>query len=185
MRAATSFAILAAAVLAAPYTFAYEQATHALVSLRAWQLSNVAVSPTASEDLGLARYLRAMTDADKPFGDFYMDLGDEVRLREYRSYEVDFMPNALGFDPAKNKLKAEGWLLRGAIREDDTPVIPFSSNDDPVNAIRPLNHFFDPVHALPFTIGAQTMGATNPNWALCSKASSVVKKVSEGDASHS
>lgn len=60
--------------------------------------------------------------------------------------------------------------MRGAIREDDNPAMPLLANDDPVNAFRPLSHFFDPVHNLPLTaggrVGGAELGSKNPNWAL-------------------
>jgi hypothetical protein len=81
------------------------------------------------------------------------------------------MPDgALGFFRDNgDALKLESWLMRGAIREDDVPFVPFFT-DDPVNAVRPLNHFYDPVHDLPLTAGGRSngtkLGNKNPDWAL-------------------
>ncbi len=88
------------------------------------------------------------------------------------SFEQGFMPNdpASGFNKANDALSLRGWVLRGAIREDDSPIMNVLANDDPVNDARPLNHFYDPVHDKPMTVGGLTNGATlgakSPDWAL-------------------
>ncbi|WP_132973198.1 hypothetical protein [Thiogranum longum] len=71
------------------------------------------------------------------------------------------------------QFKILGWLMRGAIREDDfTPKIfpcgleADNPQDDPYGNIdRPINHFFDPVNNRELTIGVDPR-ETAVNWAL-------------------
>lgn len=58
-----------------------------------------------------------------------------------------------------------GWVARGAVREDDTP---FDGNpkDDPVNATRVFNHFYDPVYDRPLTVLGGALGQRSPDWGL-------------------
>jgi len=179
MRRANAFVVRAGAFIGCAVMLsvvaplqAFELATHGQMTLKAYQMTNLASSPEAYRRLGLDGWVLADGTSGRPFNTSFVDIGSELRKRSTRPYEEDFFPRntVLGFDRNADSLKSYSWLMRGAIREDDTPFISLLSNDDPVNAIRPLNHFFDPVHNLPLTLGGQIggtqLGRKNPDWAL-------------------
>jgi hypothetical protein len=157
-------------------TSAYEDATHVLMTLRAVQMSKLGTADNLKSQLGIDTFLYSPTSLIAPFGTSYIDIGTEVRQRKIDgragAFDESFFPKepAFGFVAERDRYLLHAWLMRGARREDDTPLIPFLSNDDPVNAIRPLNHFFDPVHNLPLTIGGQLsgtwLGKKSPDWAI-------------------
>lgn len=139
----------------------FELSTHGQMTLAAFQQSILGASTGTFRVLGIDGFVLGPETASSPLGIYYIDMGNERVRRSTRQHEVQYFPRKLqlGFDFASDLNKLQSWLMRGAIREDDTPVIPFFSNDDPVNEIRPLNHFFDPVHNLPLTAGGR-IGAT-------------------------
>jgi hypothetical protein len=164
-----SLSILVVGALASPVAGAYELATHGLLTLRAFQISKLGSSTALQANLGIDVFTVPQPAKQNPFGTRYVDMGSELRLRSAGTYEQRFMPRQFGFNISSDALKLESWLMRGAIREDDVPFVPFLT-DDPVNAVRPLNHFFDPAHNLPLTAGGRSngtrLGSKNPDWAL-------------------
>jgi hypothetical protein len=154
--------------------WSYELSTHGLVTWKAFQVSKLG-TPALQSSLGIDVFTFPATTGKNPFGTNYLDMGDSLYLRDgyrfNRDYEQGFMPNnrLIPFDREKDQWMLVSWLMRGAIREDDVPFVPFLT-DDPVNAVRPLNHFYDPAHDLPLTAGGKANGATlgkkNPDWAL-------------------
>lgn len=143
------FFVLALLSTIPPPLTAYELSTHARITYAAYQRSILADQWTA-ENLGLD------TNAIAPVGDRYYDVsGDQVIERRPRDFEAQFMPV-----PIEQALTLSAWLMRGAIREDDVLAL-----DDPVNAIRVLNHFYDPVNKRPLTKLGISAGAKAPDWA--------------------
>ncbi|WP_148665420.1 hypothetical protein [Sulfurifustis variabilis] len=109
---------------------------------------------------------------DEPFETAYYDFaGFEVRIRYADPFESSDgkMPNEV------KSLSLPGWLLRGAIREDDV-LNPTNGQplDDPYNTgskladNRVLNHFYDPAHDWPLNVGA-VLGKKAPDWAVGAK----------------
>jgi hypothetical protein len=139
-----------------------EFTTHTTITKNAFERSVFGSDPQFAKNLGID------PTAYSPFGECYFDVfGAEVRTRTVNDFEKGFMPQ--GSQP----LSVAGWLLRGAIREDDwTGVnIPFVCNvqaENPQgeeNIDRPLHHFFDPVHNRPLTVFGFARGLTAPDWA--------------------
>lgn len=148
----------------------YELATHGLLTYYGFKSSALA-QPSFQRNLGIDIYNLPRSDSSSPLGGIYVDMGTDLVPRHEARFERAFMPRQSdGFTLQTDSTSLEGWLVRGAIREDDTPRTDPLSNDDPVNAIRPLNHFFDPVHNVPLTSGGDPNGAVlgtkNPDWAL-------------------
>lgn len=91
-----------------------------------------------------------LSDADAdPFGFIYYDVsGSTVYERPATSFEARKMSNR------GDALTIKGWLMRGAIREDDVSQAacntPFVSECNPQDArdnfIRVYNHFYDPIY---------------------------------------
>jgi hypothetical protein len=64
-----------------------------------------------------------------------------------------------------------GWLMLGAIREDDVPFDPGSLHNTPQDEpggpfIRVQNHFFDPFFDRPFSVLLTEQGSRAPDWAV-------------------
>lgn len=123
---------------------AYELFTHAAITQAAFARSLLNDAGFRS-DLG-------MPEAPEPFGNVYFDVSgaNEVRQRHDWDFEGSII-NHLGVD----KLSLKGWLMRGAIREDDMQstsslvgIFVKNPQDDTYSSnaslIRPLHHFFDP-----------------------------------------
>ncbi len=146
-------------LLCAGSAHAYEVATHA-------RLTEVAYFRSV---LGNSEFLKqvGINAADpEPFGIVYYDVsGMEVKERERYAFERRFMPESA------LPLSVEGWLMRGAIREDDA-YGEANPQDDPFNAKlrRPLHHFYDPIYDRPLSIlGVGLLDSdihTAPDWAL-------------------
>ncbi len=135
---------------------AYELATHARLTQAAYSRS-VLVDQALLQDLGID------ASVNNPFGEIYFDVsGSEAYVRSQNDFEKSKMPNN-GID----FLSIPGWLMRGAIREDDVPW-PFGDNpqDDPYGRFfRVFNHFYDPINNRPLTVGIG-LGDIAPQWAI-------------------
>jgi hypothetical protein len=141
---------------------AYELGTHARITYKAYERSTLAQDSTLLKNLGIDINITA--DGTTPFGNIYYDInGTDARERSVNDFEVPFMteskdnPNPAipwGSNPLPRSLP--GWLLRGAIREDDL-MWPVGDNpqDDPYSPLgimRVCNHFYDPINNQPLTI---------------------------------
>jgi hypothetical protein len=155
---------------------AYELRTHGLITDRAYERSTLGSSPKGLSKLGL-------NDVTNAFGENYYDFGGGyIARRQANAYERDKMPDR---DGAGNSLRIRGWIMRGAIREDDGALVagaaagePFVLDPDPMGSInRFCNHFFDPLflRALTTTFLSDPLGyygcpnsanLMNPNWAI-------------------
>lgn len=141
LRSVVSMAIC----LHATCSFAYELHTHAAITRQAYDRS-VLADPTFLADMGLFSYSNAL-------GLDYYDIKDGVaRIRSVDSFEGDIIIR-VGGDP----LSFQGWLMRGAVREDDIPRFAKNPQDVPPPDepfYRVFNHFYDPVYNRPLTVPA-------------------------------
>lgn len=134
---------------------AYELATHGALTEKAYELSVLTTDPQLLKSLGID------TSKTNVFGEAYYDVsGNDVRERTQNDFEKDKMPNR-----GRDFLTVKGWLMRGAIREDDyTGRTAPNPQDD--NLDRPLNHFYDPVKDRALTVLLMEIGKKAPDWAL-------------------
>ncbi len=143
------------AVLAAKPALPYELATHAAITYQAYNRSKLAINQGLRRDLGLDWYLVDTSARDAtfdsaygttiPFNSTYYDSSSSDTERQAHEFEFRIIKD-LTIPP----LTLPGWLMRGAVREDDAGnrfVRPKGepANDDPYGDInRWCNHFFDP-----------------------------------------
>lgn len=140
-----------------PNANGYELATHGAITYNTYQRSILKDSQFL-KDLGIDTQINL--NPAEPFGIIYYDVsGDTANQRQRHVFEGDIIQR-LGATP----LSLEGWLMRGAIREDDYPLGPNPQFDDPVNAIRPFNHFYDPVLNRALTTALGSLGKKAPDW---------------------
>lgn len=137
---------------------AYELATHARLSQHSIQRSTLTDGSVLVDVLGLKD---TSTDI---LGDHYYDLlispdgsVKDITERFKKSYSTENKRIPDNVD----SISIQGWLMRGAIREDDLPC-PKSPCDDPVNTVRVKHHFYDPVNNQALLTSAQK----SPDWAL-------------------
>ena len=141
----------------------YELGTHARMTQAAYARSVLATDQTVFEDFGIQ-------PGANPFGEKYDDVsGTTVKERGvFDDFELKQMPSSA------KPLSIPGWLMRGAIREDDVPW-PFGDNpqDDPYHQpdgfFRVLNHFYDPVNQRPLNLVGFGVGTIAPQWAIGSQ----------------
>lgn len=142
--------------------YGYELATHGAVTYEAYKRS-VLKDEKFFKNLGID----TQANPSEPFGVSYYDIsGNTVTERMRHEFEGDVIQK-LGPKP----LSLEGWIMRGAIREDDWTDIDQpgchlqapNPNDDKLD--RPGNHFYDPIHDRPLTVGA-SLGQRAPDWGL-------------------
>lgn len=126
--------------------FGYELATHARITNQSYNNSILSLDETKLDELGVSEL-----DISNPFGAFYYDVtGSSVNVRDAENFskQKDRMPN-----PDVESLTIKGWLMRGAIREDDLGrcrgfrLSDDQPYDDPDGDItRVLQHFYDPIN---------------------------------------
>jgi hypothetical protein len=142
---------------------AYELGTHGKLTYEAYKLSVLLDSQFLS-DLGIQ-------NGKNPFGETYYDVSSSTikeRARQQFEQQSKRMPD--GTEP----LSVEGWLMRGAIREDDAKEEE-NPQDDPFNPDlrRPLHHFYDPVLNRPLTVTGLSLIDSDihkaPDWAVGSR----------------
>ncbi len=142
----------------------YELATHARITKQAYLKSILNLDEELLLDYGLETNSHLTTG--------YFDVSDtDIQLRIAQDQFVldkmkKYFPELEITDPStltkeNYPYSPIGWLMRGAIREDDWPF-GANPNDGPVNAFRIFNHFFDPVNNGKLWLGEYTA----PNWAL-------------------
>src|SRR3990172_2285227 len=140
---------------------AYDLATHGHLTYQAFRQSILATTEFLTE-LGIE-------NGKEPFGKIYYDIDGATlreRSRQFFEQQEKRMPN--GTEP----LSIEGWLMRGAIREDDLgEIVGINVGDDPHddpygNIFRVYNHFYDPVRDRPLTTIAGVLGQKAPDWGM-------------------
>jgi hypothetical protein len=134
----------------------HELATHGRLTQHSYERS-VLNTEYLNTSLGLI-------DGASPFGSNYLDVYQtQIFLRK----KDDFEEAELRMPEEVNPLSVKGWLMRGAIREDDIPPL-FGENpqDDPYGPIfRIVNHFYDPRNDQALTIGIP-VGKKAPDWGI-------------------
>ena len=138
---------------------AYEVETHAQITYNAYLRSSLFTS-AMQQRLGIDRFIGAgLNKGLPPFDKFYMDYFDlSAAPRQENKYELDRMSDVA----LKNEsLNISGRLMRGAIREDDSPGESPLNDPDAQGAFhREFNHFFDPQKDRPLTrVGIGTVYA--------------------------
>lgn len=135
---------------------AYELVTHSRITEQAFLRSNLVVDAQLLPSLGLG------TNNSNPFGTKYFDIsGSGVQERSANTFEQDQGRMRKPSDASR----IQGWLMRGAIREDDFLLGPspyLTDPDKPFPFIRVFNHFFDPVNRRGLTIGSVAFGDMAP-----------------------
>ena len=153
---------------AAPVAYAHELATHGALTWQAYQRSALVTDSTRLRDLGID------PTSVNPLGGIYYDVsGGQVRERRVDDFEgtiIERRLEQLGATP----LSIPGWLMRGAIREDDATGED-NPQDDPFNQDlkRPLHHFYDPVFNRPLSVPGLSLIDADvhraPDWAVGSR----------------
>jgi len=123
---------------------AYELYTHAAITREAYERT-VLADPVVLDDMGLnaiSGYL----------GKDYFDLRNGIP----RSMTDNDFEQVIIRDVGADELTLQGWLMRGAIREDDMPL-RFGKNPQDLSPpdlpfYRVFNHFYDPVYNRPLTV---------------------------------
>jgi hypothetical protein len=146
---------------------AYERATHAAITNSAFQQSqlNFPANGLLLQQLGLD--VTTLLNSRQPFGKQYVsiqgDAADPIFLPE-----TFFEENVIFHGVQSNSSIPIGipfWLMCGVVREDDVPDDPgalFANIDGTIT--RPFNHFYDPIHNAPLTVGV-ALGKKAPDWA--------------------
>ena len=137
----------------------FELTTHAMLTNRAYAVSVLGSQPDRLTQLGLV-------NLPSPFGRNYYDFANTlIARRSANAFEL----SKFASDARVDEERINGWLMRGAIREDDlvkTGAIlkgdgqPWILDPDPAgDTSRVCNHFFNPITRSPmvapfgFTIG--------------------------------
>ena len=140
---------------------AFEVTTHAAITQRAW-IRYIETDPELLTRLGLQN----KDDAFNTNRYFDFRAGDNASpvSRNANQFERDIIRSSAIADLP---FSVQGWLMRGAIREDDDSSLDDPSpKEDPFGDFhRVFSHFHDPVNNLGLTVGF-TLGARAADWAL-------------------
>lgn len=178
-------AIGIAGLTVVPVASSYELTTHAAMTYNAFGKSKLSLDRAVARDLGIEWFLvdpgpdynnwNASFKSTNPFGKKYFDTnsmsgGSDLSRDAKEDFEGKIIENTLGV-PA---VTLPGWLMRGAVREDDSgnliATINSEPGDDPYgNFNRWCNHFFDPTksayRAATF-LGCPIVYEDAANWAI-------------------
>ena len=180
-------------------TSGYELVTHGVLTYAAYAESWLQAGSPLRQNLGIDVYLADPT-TNKPFGEVYYDFAEtDVRPREADAVGSDDTPfdetrmvkifradKTVGFKPHDDNLRLPGWLMRGAIREDDDMSSSEPNpKDDPFGVIvhRVTNHFYDPVSRKAANLGGVELGDTALTWGIGATGSSILSGSLEEDTS--
>jgi hypothetical protein len=165
-----------------PSTWAYDLATHGRITYQALLRSSLNVDPETLKQLGFTDGMTSIRSVK------YFDVkGDVVKERIQWPFDSDQGKMPLDTQWPIDQLTdiIPGWLMQGAIREDDSGIVAERTNrvyfhaqseprDEPyfTNLNRWCNHFFDPYLNRPFVnfgpAGVACLGSTfssAPVWA--------------------
>jgi hypothetical protein len=180
-------ALTAATVVFSPTSSSYELATHGLLTYKAFATSGLRQGSDLRGSLGVEVY-EAATDPEQrksPLGATYFDfVGIDVRVRQANALASDGKPfdktkmvsinrpdMTTEFSADRDNLLLPGWLMRGAIREDDdSNKSEPNPKDDPFDPLhvshRVLSHFYDPISAKGLNSAGVELGLPAPAWAI-------------------
>ena len=152
-----------------PGTLAFDIHTHAAMTAKGVDKSTFGTSPSNSPLL----IRLGLRDADGIFGNRYIGFGPTLLSRYATTYEggvIDAVSKIVPGFPGSQTIA--GWIVRGAVREDDntveTPRINETDSDPAPVFNRVLGHFFDPIGNVGLSIGRT--GPTAADWALIATA---------------
>ena len=140
---------------------AFEVTTHGAITQKAWARF-LAVDPDVLKRLGIRDTDDAFNTAS--YYDFRPTDGGNPLTRNALDFEGQKIKENLGGQP----FSVSGWLMRGAIREDDDAASDDPSPKEDLNGDfhRVFSHFYDPVNNRGLTGLGRTLGATAADWAL-------------------
>lgn len=160
-------------LLAARPSEAYEQATHVAITREAFLRSrlnpgypNIPGTPALLFKLGIATHHDSL-------GEQYIDMapGTQLVRSAFPADNANFTNEKLKQANEKSSFappigSIPGWLMSGAVREDDVPFDRGALENNPQDApdpqlVRVLNHFFDPYSNRPLLFWAKA-----PDWAI-------------------
>jgi len=161
--------ILAIFSLVATNAVAYEQATHTVLTKRAFDESQFRVQ-AGSDSLTVRLGLNGLNPTGMTeYFEFVEQISNLAAfLHSAQQYEKDMLDS---FKYSRIPSTPETWLMYGAIREDDNPSEdPPTPQDVNPGLLRPLNHFYDPI----FDRRLEASGLAlldgdvhkNPDWAV-------------------
>lgn len=148
---------------------AYEQATHALITARAFAIADLISSQSPSGSTIRSLGLNILFPMRQQYFEFVETL-NSLSASQHESNDYERAMSAR-FDATVLSDPEQTWLMYGAIREDDNPSEdPPTPQDVSPGLLRPLNHFFDPA----FNRGLDIPGISlldgdvhkNPDWAI-------------------
>lgn len=135
----------------------FETPTHAAMTNRAFEQSMLSGAELQSR-LGIVDYDLAM-------GSRYLDMGPSVVLRNSQVYDASVLSDLRAVLTIPADFTISGWLMRGAVREDDNDK-ETAAADEPGGVFRRVyGHFFDPVNNRGLTV-VTSKGAPAPDWVL-------------------
>ena len=146
---------------------AYDTSTHTAMTAAAAGKSRVGASPSFSvqiQTLGLRDYNFVL-------GDKYIDIGPQLLTRIGSGFEDQIILNVFQANTQiqiPDAYTLTGWLMRGAVREDDNRVeIPPVYQDEPGGTFnRPFGHFHDPQNDRGLTVAGIGILPRATDWAL-------------------
>ncbi len=175
-------AIATASVFGVSPVEAYEFATHAALTREAYRFSRLNPEQLYSPASGSLIVALGLDRRDGDLGFVYIDLaatGPKVRValpldnRQFGERKIDDANKESGF--ARKLPSLAGWLMLGAIREDDVPYdageVENTPQDDPAGAfVRVMHHFHDPYFDRPLVVGAGPTPNRAVDWAIAGAA---------------
>jgi len=166
----------------------YELSTHGLLTHNGYELSVLSTDEALLKGLGLID----TRSIDAPFGTEYYELtsGGNIDWTVDPAFEDQVIRQIKPKEIFQDKLKIPGWLMRGAVREDDYKsgikygvcYLPRTNPDNYATIMdRPLNHFFDPINDK-----GMLLGDKSPDWGTGAESafSSPLIKDNDGSDNH-
>ena len=148
---------------------AYDTSTHTAMTAAAAGKSRIGASPSFSaqiQTLGLRDYNFVL-------GDKYIDISPQLLTRIGSGFEDKIIDdvtkaNRLGPIQIPDAYTLTGWLMRGAIREDDNKleIAPIYQDEPGGTFNRPFGHFHDPQNDRGLTVAGIGILPRATDWAL-------------------
>jgi hypothetical protein len=145
---------------------AFDIHTHAAMTSEAVKQSQITGSPNSSQVLKKL----GLYNKDDVLKQRYIDIGTSLTSRNGTDFEQTVMKNVRDvITDIPNPYTIPGWIVRGAIREDDnTKETPQGTpeGDEPGGVFnRVYGHFYDPINNRGLTVANITVGAHALDWA--------------------
>jgi hypothetical protein len=140
--------------------------SEAIKALKSDPIRNLSGIATINQKLGLY-------DKSGVLGIKYIDIGTTLTKRTITGFETKIMKDVRdAIDDIPEPDTIPGWIVRGAIREDDNTIETPQGNttgsgDEPGGVFeRVVGHFFDPVNNAGLSAYAVVLGDRSVDWAL-------------------